>query len=210
MTLSFVFRFQQMTSVTSPIYDQPISSSSLNQPWSGPYPSHVTTPRSRSATLDSIYDQTGPMYQGYLRGMNAVPRVMDNSANVVQSGVTFWSSQGNLDRVSVSPPPMPTADFPQYHPPSFLEPSDWAKTITNEDILHGSPAMAAHGPPAMVVHGPPAMHSLVNPSQRAPSRETSPRRVDVYDCSRPVSMFSQIFGRYIKMCIWRRICYCYD
>lgn len=105
--------------------------------------------------------------------------------STIQSGVTYWSSQTDLAVFGGSPPPEPTADFPQYHPPDSLKPSELA--IKYGDVgpprSHISPSLSPTMP-SLSVYGPPASHYI---SRRPNSRENSPMRLDLIQRSRSVN-----------------------
>uniref|UniRef100_A0A5K3FSM0 Ras-associating domain-containing protein n=1 Tax=Mesocestoides corti TaxID=53468 RepID=A0A5K3FSM0_MESCO len=142
---------------------QPPSSSTapyseLHLPWGGQYPSAKPLSQPPQGSAESVL----PVY----RRTN-----QSEQPSTIQSGVTYWSSQSNLAAPSQSPPPRPTADFPQYHPPASLEPSDLAKQLGDTASPH-------------LVYGPPASHYV---PRRSISRENSPLRVDLIERSRSLS-----------------------
>ncbi|VDO09661.1 unnamed protein product [Rodentolepis nana] len=111
--------------------------------------------------------------------------------STIQSGVTYWSSQTDLAYTEISPPPEPTADFPQYHPPERLEPSELA--IKFGDV--GTPKRyqkerSPTSPSASLsVFGPPASRYM---PERNSSRDTSPLRIDLIQKSRELTTSNQM------------------
>nr|CDS26863.1 AFaDin (actin filament binding protein) [Hymenolepis microstoma] len=111
--------------------------------------------------------------------------------STIQSGVTYWSSQTDLAYAEASPPPEPTADFPQYHPPERLEPSELA--IKFGDV--GTPKRyqkerSPTSPSAQLsVFGPPASRYI---PERNNSRDTSPLRIDLIQKSRELTTSNQM------------------
>ncbi|VDK40090.1 unnamed protein product, partial [Taenia asiatica] len=108
--------------------------------------------------------------------------------STIQSGVTYWSSQTDLAVFGGSPPPEPTADFPQYHPPDSLKPSDLAIKYGDVGPPRGnrSPSLSPTAP-SLSVYGPPASHFI---SRRSNSRGNSPMRLDLIQRSRSLSASS--------------------
>ncbi|VDL90881.1 unnamed protein product [Schistocephalus solidus] len=189
----------------------PVPKTEFNLPWGGPYPSPTEVNRLNGTSNETgKRPQAGPPYLGYLRSV--VGGGGESVTTVSSSSVVYWAAQGHptdgrgrSGQRSPSPPPIPTADFPQYHPPAYLEPTEWPRQsprpawsppvspASKWPVLR-APAFERPGPSTShafdsmaVVHGPPASHSLADPSTRlSPSREVSPRRPDDTDYVRSV------------------------
>lgn len=111
-------------------------------------------------------------------------------SSTIQSGVTYWSSQTDLAYTEASPPPEPTADFPQYHPPERLEPSELAIKFGDvgtpkRDQRERSPVSPSA---PLSVFGPPASRFI---PERITSRDNSPLRIDLIQRSRVVNLCSE-------------------
>ncbi|CDS43666.1 myeloid:lymphoid or mixed lineage leukemia [Echinococcus multilocularis] len=148
-----------------------------------PLPPSRPLPKQKIVTTSASYSDLRPPYSTTnvnTRAINSRPE-----PSTIQSGVTYWSSQTDLAVSGGSPPPEPTANFPQYHPPDSLEPSDLA--IKYGDVGpprgHRSPSLSPTGP-SMSVYGPPASHFI---PQRSSSRGNSPMRLDLIQRSRSLS-----------------------
>ncbi|VDM30521.1 unnamed protein product [Hydatigera taeniaeformis] len=151
-----------------------------------PLPSSRSLPKREIVTSSSSTSNFCPPYSTTnisTRMLNIAPE-----PSTIQSGVTYWSSQTNVAILGGSPPPEPTANFPQYHPPDSLKPSDIA--IKYGDVepprSHRSPSLSPTMP-SLSVYGPPASHFI---PQRSTSRESSPMRLDLIQRSRSLSTSS--------------------
>nr|VZI08818.1 unnamed protein product [Spirometra erinaceieuropaei] len=181
----------------------PVPKTEFNLPWGGPYPSPAEESRLHGTANETAQrHQAGPPYMGYLRSV--IGSGGESVASTSSGNVLYWTPQGQgcgrSGQRSPSPPPVPTADFPQYHPPAYLEPAEWPRQsprpawsppispASKWPVLR-APAFERSGSnisyasdSVAVVHGPPASHSLADPSKRlSPSREVSPRRPEGTD-----------------------------
>ncbi|KAH9277536.1 Afadin [Echinococcus granulosus] len=148
-----------------------------------PLPPSRPLPKQKIVTTSASYSDLRPSYSTTnvnTRAINSRPE-----PSTIQSGVTYWSSQTDLAVSGGSPPPEPTANFPQYHPPDSLEPSDLA--IKYGDVGpprgHRSPSLSPTGP-SLSVYGPPASHFI---PRRSSIRDNSPMRLDLIQRSRSLS-----------------------
>ncbi|VUZ55133.1 unnamed protein product, partial [Hymenolepis diminuta] len=151
-----------------------------------PHLSSRSLPKVEILTTSSSYSDLRMPYS--TASVNTNERV---ESSTIQSGVTYWSSQTDLAYTEASPPPEPTADFPQYHPPERLEPSELAIKFGDvgtpkRDQRERSP-MSPSVP--LSVFGPPASRFI---PERITSRDNSPLRIDLIQRSRVLSTSNQI------------------
>ncbi|KAM7532954.1 hypothetical protein Aperf_G00000122408 [Anoplocephala perfoliata] len=152
-----------------------------------PHPEPRTLPKVDVLTASSSYSDLRMPYSTVV--VNTASVNVGVEPSTIQSGVTYWSSQTDLAYTEVSPPPEPTADFPQYHPPARLEPSDLAIKFGDVGTPRDEASPSRSPSIPLSVYGPPASRFI---PPRNTSRDNSPRRLDLIQRSRELSTSDQV------------------